>query len=346
MKKGIAILMVLVSFVTMTNTICVYGAEFNLSKVKWKGDFRLRNQTDWKTNKEDRNRTRIRARFGFETYINELLKLGMHFTTGGDDPISTNQTLQDSFSTKEIQLDQAYIKYQPKQELIFTGGKFKNPYYSTTLVWDKDVRLEGINITAKRLFKLGIFIIDEVKESGADPYLVGIQAGALSNQKLKLALSYYLYTHIKGYKLDHSPDTNTKVDEKHSCDFRLFNITSKILIDKFNIPLIIIGDYVYNTDANDTGWLLGVWIGEKKIKKPQQWQISYNYRVIEKDAVLDVFCDSDFHDGGTNAKGHKLEFKFGLLKNTILNLTYFNTDIIDGNENDVDTFMVDVNVKW
>ena len=44
------------------------------------------------------------------------------------------------------------------------------------------------------------------------------------------------------------------------------------------------------------------------------------YRYLERDAVLDAFTDSDFHLGGTDAKGYQLGFDLGLSRGAWLRL--------------------------
>jgi hypothetical protein len=47
-----------------------------------------------------------------------------------------------------------------------------------------------------------------------------------------------------------------------------------------------------------------------KAKKQGSWNFRYNYREIEADAVLGTFSDSDFIGGGTDGKGHELNFGY------------------------------------
>jgi hypothetical protein len=89
-------------------------------------------------------------------------------------------------------------------------------------------------------------------------------------------------------------------------------------------PVAIYGDYAHNTKApcdKNNGWLIGTTFN--KAKDPGSWQIAYNYRDIDSDAVVGQFNDSDFVGGGTNAKGHWFNFTYQLAKNFQAGLTYF-----------------------
>ena len=114
-------------------------------KVKWQGDFRYRGESIDDGGNE-RDRQRIRARAALIAKPVENIEVGLGMATGGDDPVSTNQTLGGGGSTKDLRLDLAYAKWQPGAFWL-SGGKVKNPYfrtYKSALVWDGDFRPEGL----------------------------------------------------------------------------------------------------------------------------------------------------------------------------------------------------------
>ena len=104
-----------------------------IENVKLGGDFRLRYENiDDDDMNDDRNRGRIRARLKLDAEVNDEIDLHFRFATGSDDPVSTNQTFDDAFSSKSIWLDHAYFDYQPEwlEGLSLLGGKMKNPYFT------------------------------------------------------------------------------------------------------------------------------------------------------------------------------------------------------------------------
>ena len=94
-------------------------------------------------------------------------------------------------------------------------------------------------------------------------------------------------------------------------------------------------EYAANTDADapagnntiaddlDTAWQFGFKYGDKKVKKTGEWQITSLYRVVQQDAVFYALTDSDFHQGGTNAKGIELGAKYAIRKGMQLGYTFF-----------------------
>jgi polyhydroxyalkanoate synthesis regulator phasin len=76
------------------------------------------------------------------------------------------------------------------------------------------------------------------------------------------------------------------------------------------------------------------------------WRAFLGYRYLERDAVLDAFTDSDFHGGGTDAKGFFLGGDLGLSDNTWLRLRYLSANEIDGPPLGIDLWQLDVNAQF
>ena len=87
-------------------------------------------------------------------------------------------------------------------------------------------------------------------------------------------------------------------------------------------------------------------IGRPELRRFGDWNVNLAYRYIERDAVLDAFTDSIFHQGGTDAKGWVLGTQYGVTRNTWLNLRWFSTDSINGPKYKVDTVNVDLNARF
>ena len=106
--------------------------------------------------------------------------------------------------------------------------------------------------------------------------------------------------------------------------------------------------------SGDTGYQLGLRVGYPKVRERWQWNVSVEYRYLESDAVLDAYTDSDFHLGGTNAKGFIFGGELGLYKNVWLKARWMSANEIDdieeiNNQTDdlaVDTFQFDLNAVF
>ena len=116
-------------------------------RLAFKSDLRLRYEGIDEEGEQNRDRMRIRARVGLDAKIQEDLKFVFRLATGGDNPVSTNQTLDGSFSTKDIGVDLAYVDWQVNDVIAINAGKMKNPMFragSAPLIWDGDLNPEGI----------------------------------------------------------------------------------------------------------------------------------------------------------------------------------------------------------
>ena len=146
--------------------------------------------------------------------------------------------------------------------------------------------------------------------------------------------------------------------------FRELNITGKYDWAAFDpVHVMIVGDYVRNLGFDGTeilartgrtivpqvtGYQSVLTVGNPKVKKRGDWQASVAYKYLERDAVLDALTDSDFHLGGTNAKGFIIGGSYGLDKETSLGLRWISTDQIDNTIGilSIDMLQVDLNVKF
>ena len=325
-------------------------------KFHFKSDYRLRYQWQSETGKANRERVRIRLRAGAVFPVNDKIRVGAGLATGGADPRSTNQTLEGVFQTPDIRLDYAYIEFTPVSQLTLWGGKYKGIkkaiFRPSDLLWDSDLRPDGVGIIAKSSGKkisfflnAGLFILDEVKSS-ADPLLPYAQPGVAFDSgrvKIKLGLAYYNATAIKGHQtLPFYSGTNSVTTatgnpgvDLYKYDYDTVNPSLEVKIK--NIPLLhsagLFAEYAQNIaiSQDNTAYILGVKLG-KKVKKRGDISFKALYRYLEKDAWLDVFPDSDAFGGKTGVKGYEAEIQIGLCKNLKFGIDYYNMQMIGSNK--------------
>jgi hypothetical protein len=334
-----------------------------------KGDFRYRHETILEENSPERNRERFRMRIGADAKISDDFKAVFRLASGGDDPVSTNQTLGSSFTSKTIMIDLAYFEWKPTNMKGFcaTGGKVKNPFETpgkSDLIWDGDLTLEGM--TASYTFSdssiapfvnAGGFWVEE-RGSAPDSGLLGAQVGlniAFSKEtKLKLGVGYFDYQHTKGYRAFYGGTTapfkgfgnSLDAGGNYLNDYDETEVFSEFSFKAGGLPISIFADFVNNADAdkNNNGYFIGFSLG--KDKEAGDWLIRYDYRKLERDAVIGAFTDSDCWGGGTNGKGHRISFSVVVAKNTMLGVTAFfdKKDIISNT--DYKRFQFDISFKF
>ena len=126
----------------------VSALESALGRFRWTGDIRVRGESFLQQTLPDRNRARIRVRFGFDGRLNQDFFGGLALATGTlGDPATTNETLTNNFDRKTIGLDRGYITYNPvaRRWLSLTGGKFATPWQKTSITFDPDITPEGFD---------------------------------------------------------------------------------------------------------------------------------------------------------------------------------------------------------
>jgi hypothetical protein len=339
------------------------------SKIKLKGDFRVREEIIQEETRADRNRQRIRARFGLDAKVSDALSAGFQIATGStDDPRSTNSTLTDSNARKGIQLDLAYLAWKPMADTTVTVGKQKYPWYraSGSLFYDGDINPEGVAVSWGG--KSGPFVnawglVLAERSSAADTNIVGAQLGWVSGSGLTVAASYSDYSGIEGRSLSFAdyPAGNTTYSSDGSCnplvagstrcylnDYSIVGVSAEYAFKLGRFPATVWADYLENTAADDLnrGYNVGFKLG--KASDPGSWEFGALYQDVEADAQWGGFIDSDFAGGLTQGKGVQLKAAYAPIKNTSLNLAYFdNTKSYDtSGERDYQRLQLDFSLKF
>lgn len=119
-------------------------------RFRFAGDVRVRDDSIFQgcATCIDRNRARLRVRFGVEGKLSEDFGGGFALITGSlGDSNSTNETLTNFFNRKTIGLDRGYITYQPVAHrwLQVTAGKFAYTWQRTSVTFDPDINPEGFS---------------------------------------------------------------------------------------------------------------------------------------------------------------------------------------------------------
>jgi len=348
------------------------------AKTQFKGDVRFRQENvhnDGVPNNKDQDRQRIRARLGAYSEINPQVDTGIRIATGSnDDARSTNQDLNNYFDKKQIWLDLGYIDYHPDaiKNLHLVGGKMPQQWVSMgDIIWDSDINPEGLAVTYKyplsgstELFgSAGHYTLkDNVDGEGVQfKHDLRLYAGQLGGRfaitdSMKMTLGGSIYS----YDNDSSSACPTSGTVTTPCalavngnspneTFKLYEGFGQLDFSNLPVPLSIYGQYVNNADASndqDTGWLAGV------KSKVYGFNLDYNYRDVQRNAVVGAFTDSDFANGFTGSRGSKLKVSYDLDKNFALGATYFmaTSDQTNANINkkdsDINTLQLDAEAKF
>lgn len=326
-----------------------------LVNTKLSGDFRYRHEGIDARGSTARYRNRIRYRLAVETIVNEKVSVGARFASGMGDPRSTNQDLGDGLSAKPINLDRAFFELKPCDDWWLTAGKFGTPFVSTDLHWDSDVNFEG----GAGRWTTGAKTVIAVTAGGLwlEPYRGGYGSGIFAGQvsaKGKQGTGDWqaaagLYSYVNRDMLASNGGFGNTIlgDSTFRSDFEILDVVLGVTMPVQKAKLTVTVNPVMNTaiSEDNIGWLAMLKLKGKCWDR--SCSMSYDYRVLEADAVFGAFTDSDTAGGRTDQRGHRIMVDWELIDGfTAGGSAYFNTLSASGEGNWYQRWMVDGVVKF
>ncbi len=331
-------------------------------RLRWSGDFRYRYENLDTEGQADRNRNRIRARANLLAEVSDTMQVGLGLATGGEDPVSTNQTIGGGGSSKPISLDLAYFEWTGLENTHVVGGKFRQQHHAAGdfgLIWDSDWRPEGTSIRYDngRFFATGFgtWLESDSAESQHE-FAYGAQAGLnlpLGEQlNLLLGAGYYRFDAAAKRSFfgdgDFFGNSFNPVTQTYLYDYHELEGFAELGFEVAGRPLLLFVDYVENLEAdeNHQGYALGANFGEARHKG--SWELNYAYKKLEADAVLGLLADSDFGLGGTDAKGSVISGAYAVHDNWNFRMTYIlsETGLASEDTTDLKRLQLDLQFKY
>lgn len=335
-----------------------------VDKLSFKGDFRPRlelidrDEDSIGQPVDERRRGRFRVRFGMTAEVNDDIDFIFELATGGENPVSTNQSFDGGFTRKDIGVNLAYVDWQAMDNFDVQLGKLKNPWHRAGghhLVWDSDLNPEGLFVKYEKdkfFASFGGFGVEE-RSSGDDSLLYSLQGGyefSLSDSATLLAgVGYYTYTNMIGnspFWIGNPFGNTVDASGNFVYDYRVVQGFAEYATSFGNYAVSFFVDYINNTEAPefDTGYAFGGKIG--KVSQPGDWEASIAYQDIERDALVALFTDSDFGGGGTDATGFTIKGKYGLSKNWNLGSTLFVNEIEENQGTPTDYLRLQIDLEF
>ncbi|MDD3814160.1 MAG: putative porin [Desulfocapsaceae bacterium] len=350
-----------------------------IDQITLKGDLRVRYEMRDRQYKAgmgtDLTRERFRTRFrlgGVWENKDENLQVGAGLATGSDEPTSTNDTWSDTkpFKTGDIRLDYAYAKHKWNDVSVILG-QHQNPYKTSWVLWDSDVRLAGLTLAygqEEGLFAtVGAYGAKLVQDDDtAMLYMgqVGYKGKFSEKGSFTLATGYQAYDN-KLFDDAAAADFGLGSIDPNAYDLNIGDIYGDISFPAGPAKIKLYGQTWMNFGAdgqigqsqagssftqtpgdNDLGWVLGA---EAKIN---DFKLGYAYSMVEADSLFGYLADSDFGDGlsKTNKKGHRVLLGYSLTKNWSTDLTFLNYERLEdyaaAKEDQVNIYRIDVLYKF
>ena len=331
-----------------------------VDRIKFKGDLRLRHERIDEDGDEDRARMRFRTRFGLSAKVSDDVKFVFQLASGGGNPVSTNQTFDSGFSTKDIGVDLAYIDWTVNDHVTVYGGKMKNPLYKAggvPLIWDGDLNPEGfaLKYSSGNFFGTVAGFSVEERSSTDDSLLYAAQAGLKfpvgDGASLTTGVGYFTYTETTGnepFYNGRSKGNSVDLSGNYIYDYENTELFAELSTKLGDWPFKIYAHATQNGDPGieDTAFAVGAKLGSAK--KDGETEFSWTYQDIEADAVIGTFNDSDFGGGGTDVDGHLLKAKYAYSDKIFFGGTVFvnNVDRFQGTEHDYSRLQLDIEFKF
>ena len=158
-----------------------------------------------------------------------------------------------------------------------------------------------------------------------------LEAGSVykvdEDSKIKVAASIYFSNFIKGSKLDDGNfQTGWADNSLDSTGALLYDYNPITMSAEYvhkhllgMIPGKIMLEFAQNPGApvQNKAYVMGVQIGDDKLKEAGKWQAQLIYTRLERDAWLDMLPDSGAYMGATNFKGAYLTARYVVATNTV-----------------------------
>lgn len=277
-------------------------------------------------------RARLRAAYAMTNW----LTVGGQLATGdSDDPNSTDVTLGNFDDDLDVNLDQIYARLAYGDLQVF-GGKIRQPFVRTELVWDGDVSPEGVGASYRHTFGKTMlranalyFLVDEAV-AGRDSKMLGgqlaVEASPTHSIRVELAAAYLDYSLRSIAGADAGDIRNNRFrDGRYLSDFNLLDLIGAATFSGFGErwPVRIVADYVRNfgaTVSDDSGLGLDLLVG--RISRTKDWRFGYGYAQAGVDAVFDAFAQDNIAFG-SNYVQHTLSVDYVPRINVVLNTTFY-----------------------
>jgi len=332
-------------------------------RVHAKGDLRLRYEAIERDDKDDKYRERYRLRYAINFDITDNFILETAISSGKYNPTSGNVTFRDDENIADyfidvLKIDILDLAYKFDNSWVRVG-KSKHYIYrpiKTQLVWDNDIRLEGVNYGYKddsSMIRVGVNRVNRESgyEDGDDINIFLVQyvsTQKLGSAKMNLGAGYYYYDGVKGNTVQSANGfkQNSNDGSVYTEDYGILELFGELKYkDVMGKPFKTALTLAYNTlaDADNFGYDFSMEYGATK--KVTDWKLGFTYRDIQKDAVYGAHNDSDFSGGGTDSKGYYIKGKYKFAKNVDLG-AWFNWSKLGDDETDYHRVQLDAILKF
>lgn len=231
---------------------------------------------------QDRTRDRYKITMGVKTTSGDFYSdIAFAMGSGGRSDNATFGSTNGANNKEALYVKRAMLGWNATDWLALEAGRLANPLYTTSMVWDGDLTVEGL--AEKANFKLGntdVFLTAfqaqyEGDRRKTDNSLSAVGAGSTSNELLafqggakfkitddvtaKAALTYYTYTNDNvlgnagagAFRPGTGNGTSLGTNPLAVNDLQIIEVPGEINFKLGGLDAKVFGDYAYNIDGDD-----------------------------------------------------------------------------------------------
>lgn len=330
----------------------------NIDGLMLTGDLLLRYERgEWDANGPEGEWERLQTRFrvgGVWQNSTESWEVGAGVVTGAAAANTAEDTWSDNgpFDTGNLSLDYAYAKHT-MDCFGLVIGQSPNPYKSSWLLWDEDLRTAGVtgmyNMDAF-FATLGVYEVSSVWDDLGNSSMMyaGQIGGKMETEEFNamLALSYYWFNESTRDVL--APGT----DEDY--EYNIGSVYGEAGTRMADVGLKLYGEVFSNFGAEGAGGQLGLGGGYEAEDGDmgyvigiegsfQNFTLGYAWATLEADAAPLGTTDLDF---GVDVDGHVITLGYDITKNCAIGLEIDLTESIEQDDIEADLYQVDLTYKF
>ncbi len=375
--RSILIVLLAVAWSALLAAAAGQAEIFSKGGLEISGDFRARLETDFDSQRaddserEDRTRTRIRARLGLTYAAGDHFSFGARLRSGSDDSHQSPHITVLDFDGNDtgdahFNLDKWYARLQGEKAWGWIGRNSLPFWKQNELFWDEDVTPAGLALGFRTsVGKRGNLQLN----TGYFSLPVGMRDFAGNLGVGQLVFSSGRFTGAVGWlSFDADPgdvDAVRLLRGNGLRDYTLWVGSLQVTLEAGNQPLTLGADVAFNAEdysASDPdpftaanhdqtdGFVLSTKLG--KVAGPGDWQVAYTYAEIETFAVNASYSQDDWMRWGSlteirssDFEGHEFRFVYALEKNLQLVARLYLVEAIT-TEEDGGRFRMDFNYKF
>ena len=301
----------------------------------------------------DRVRSRVRAGLTWtprdDVEVRAALKGALGSDANRDNRLNTDNERSDGAA-----LDEAFVRWRPREGTALTLGKAPMPLELSPLVWDRDLRPAGFSVDHSiavgdynRVQLLaGTFAGDLLYHDRSR--IAAVQAawrwreGAPTSGAV--LLGYLDFSNLDALARNGLGRTNLRTANGFVSDYRLLDLQFVARHDFGAWPLEARLDLVRNLGADEDadGARLSLVAGDRR--RARQWEFGFAWQRQQRDAVLAAFSEDDwwFH---SFARGAMPWLGYGVSDNLALRLAGFR-ERRDGLDTHTKRVLLDLEARW